>query len=198
MTQKAVLRQSLSLSAAAFVCASLLVVPAITEAGPRRARLSKDLAERVKNREAATVIVAGNESELEAIASRHGARIKKMLRGAAVLEVSADQMETLSTDPAVDHLSGDVPVRRTMAVTAQSIGADQVWTKSDVTTRGHDGQGIGVAVIDSGVATTHRSLRGRSSRASISPPSSGLAIPTATARTSPASLPAVTTPVTPA
>ena len=136
MTQKAVLRHSLSLSAAAVVCASLLSVPSIAEAGPRRARLSKDLAERVKNREAATVIVAGTESELEAIAARHGARVKKMLRGAAVLEVSADQMETLSTDPAVDHLSGDVPVRRTMAVTAQTVGADQVWMKSGVTARG--------------------------------------------------------------
>ena len=159
MTQKAVLRISLSLSAAAVVGASLFSVPSIAEAGPGRARLSTDLTERLKNWQAATVIVAGTESELEEIAARHGANVKKMLRGAAVLEVSADQLETLSTDPAVSHLSGDVPVRRTMAVTAQTVGADQVWT--GVTARGHSGSGIGVAVIDSGVATTHPSLRNK-------------------------------------
>ena len=161
MTQKAVLRISLSLSAAAVVGASLFSVPSIAEAGPGRARLSTDLTERLKNRQAATVIVAGTESELVEIAARHGANVKKMLRGAAVLEVSADQLETLSTDPAVSHLSGDVPVRRTMAVTAQTVGADQVWMKSGVTARGHSGSGIGVAVIDSGVATTHPSLRNK-------------------------------------
>src|SRR4029453_18839884 len=133
MTQKAVLRLSISLSAAALACASLV---SIAEAGPHRARLSRDLAEGLKNGQPATVIVAGTDSELEAIAARHGARVKKLLRGAAVLELSADQMETLSPDPAISHLSGDVPVRRTMAVTTEAIGADQVWTKGGGTPSG--------------------------------------------------------------
>ena len=60
MTQKAVLRITLSLSAAAVVGASLFSVPSIAEAGPGRARLSTDLTERLKNRQAATVIVAGD------------------------------------------------------------------------------------------------------------------------------------------
>ena len=50
--------------------------------------------------------------EVDAIARRHGARIAKRLRGAAVLEVSGAALDALAQDPAVAHLSGDVPVRR--------------------------------------------------------------------------------------
>ena len=49
------------------------------------------------------------------------------------------------------HLSGDVPVRGTMAVTDEAIGADQVWRGLEGL-KGYDGNGIGVALIDSGVA----------------------------------------------
>ena len=46
-----------------------------------------------------------------------------------------------------------------MAVTAEAIGASQVW-RGGRRLEGFTGRGIGVAVIDSGVAP-HRALRGR-------------------------------------
>src|SRR5687768_17117537 len=131
------------------------------EGGPRRARLSKDLRDRVASGRQAPVdvILSASEAEIQSIAARHGVRIKKVLRGAAVLEATDAQLDALSRDPGVSHLSGDAPVRRTMAVAAESIGAVQVW-EGAAALRGYDGKGIGVAVIDSGVAR-HPSLRGR-------------------------------------
>src|SRR5688572_19207151 len=120
--------------AALRTCVTIALVAAIgvsfespAEAGPRHARLSKDLIERLNRTEGAQVIVAGTEAELQTIAARHGVRLRKSLRGAAVFEATAGQLEALSRDPGVAHLSGDAPVRRTMAVTARAVGADQVW-----------------------------------------------------------------------
>ena len=45
-------------------------------------------------------------------------------------------------------------------MTAEAIGADQVWQGAVAGIEGVTGRGIGVAVIDSGIAL-HRSLRGR-------------------------------------
>ena len=97
---------------AALSCA-LVVLTVSVEAGQQRARLSKDLSDRLAARvEAPTdVIVAGSDEQIEALATRYGARIKKCLRNAAVLEVSGGQLRDLSEDAEVANLSGDVPVR---------------------------------------------------------------------------------------
>ena len=47
-----------------------------------------------------------------------------------------------------------------MAVTAETVGADQVWSGAAAGLAGYTGKGIGVAVIDSGVAS-HKSIRER-------------------------------------
>ena len=91
---------------------------------------------------------------------RHGARVAKRLRGAAVLEVPGAALDAMAQDPSVSHLSGDVPVRRLMAVTTEAIGADQVWRGALAGLEGRTGTGIGVAVIDSGIAS-HQALRNR-------------------------------------
>ncbi|MEO8522344.1 MAG: S8 family serine peptidase, partial [Acidobacteriota bacterium] len=132
-------------------------VPA--QAGPHKARLSRDLADRIAagGSGAADVIVSGTPETLQALAARYGARVKKSLRGGAVLEVPAGQLGSFSEDADVDHASGDVPVHRAMAVTTEATGAAQVW---DGAFKGFTGQGIGVAVIDSGVAK-HKDLRAR-------------------------------------
>src|SRR3954454_21574672 len=98
------------------------------EAG-QRAKLSRDLAERIAAGRADTVraIVNGTESQVAAIAARHDARVAKRLRGAAVLEVAGSALEAIACDAGVAHLSGDVPVQRLMAVTTEAIVADQVW-----------------------------------------------------------------------
>ena len=48
-----------------------------------------------------------------------------------MLQVSADALKAMSEDEAVAHLSGDVEVRGSMAVTNEAIGADQVWAGLD-------------------------------------------------------------------
>ena len=146
-------------------CAIALAVSALwavsAEAG-HRARLSRDLADRIaaSRTDTVRVIVSGTDAEVSEIAGRHGARVAKRLRGAAVLEVPGAALDALSQDPSVSHLSGDVPVRRLMAVTTEAIGADQVWRGALAGLEGRTGTGIGVAVIDSGIAN-HQALRDR-------------------------------------
>ncbi len=150
-------RRCITLAVAVAVLGSLSVS---AEAGPRRARLSGDLADRVATRAngSARVIVTGTDAEVKTLAIRYGARIMKNVTGGAVLEVTGGQLVALSEDQDVAHLSGDVPVRRMMAVTNEATGASQVWGGG--LSQGFTGRGIGVAVIDSGVAP-HQSLKGR-------------------------------------
>ena len=145
--------------ASALSTALLLLTSAPLWAQPG-ARLSDSLRKHVSSKSAGPidVIVHGSADEVRAIAARHGLRItKKMLEG-AVLQASAAQIEALGAE--VDHLSRDVEVTSFMSVTNQAIGADQVW--SGVAGHpGFTGAGIGIALIDSGVWTGHRSLAGR-------------------------------------
>ena len=71
------------------------------------------------------VIVSGDAAQVELLAVRYGARLKKQLKTHAVLEVTGVQLSHLSQDVDVQTLSGDEPVRA-MGVTAEAIGADQV------------------------------------------------------------------------
>ena len=73
--------------------------------------------------------MTGTDEQVRTLAARYGATVKKSLRGGAVLEVTAGQLDALSQDPDVDHLSGDVPVQRGWAVTTEATGADQVWAE---------------------------------------------------------------------
>ena len=128
--------------------------------GPRRARVSRDVADRLaRGTEASTdVIVAAADGAIDQLALRYGATVKRRIRGGAVLEVTGGQLEAISEDADVAHVAGDVPVQR-MGLTAEATGADQVW-KGLASVRGATGRGIGVAVIDSGIAV-HAALRGR-------------------------------------
>jgi serine protease AprX len=118
-----------------------------------RARLSQDLEQRLAAPTPGTVdvIVDGARADIEALAADYGALPVRWLSQGAVLRVTGDQLSALATDQRVVHLAGDVTVRSLVSVTDQAIGADQVWSglgglKPDT------GQGIGVAVIDSGIA----------------------------------------------
>ena len=158
--QSRVLTRLVRLGAMLFVA---LVLPGTTDlaAAGQRAKLSADLEERLQqgNRTPAAVILAKTGSEAESIATRHNATITKRLRSGVVLQVPAENLAGLAADPAVQHLSGDAPVHRMMAVATRATGADQLWTGIaglPATT----GRGIGVAVIDSGVAH-HKALKTR-------------------------------------
>ena len=111
-------------------CALALVAATVpAEAGQRRARLSRDLRERLAARVDASsdIIVSASDAQIQILATRYGARIKKRLRNAAVLEVTGGQLRDLSEDADVSSVSGDLPVRTMATVTAEAIGADQVW-----------------------------------------------------------------------
>src|SRR5262245_7633785 len=93
---------------------ALTTVVAPVEAAGQRAKLSRDLEQRLASgsSERTRVILSGTSAEVDVIASKHGVQIKKKLQRGAVLEVTGEQLAALSADPAIGHLSGDVPVRR--------------------------------------------------------------------------------------
>ena len=128
-----------------------------------RARLSRDLAERLQQRIEASseVIVSASDGSIDQLVARYGARLKKRIHGGAVLEATGGQIDAISQDDEVDHIASNARVYRMMAVTTEATGADQVWDGSELgLARGFTGRGIGVAVIDSGVAA-HSALKGR-------------------------------------
>jgi subtilisin family serine protease len=142
----------------ALVLLALSLAPTGVLAGPHRARVSKDLADHLKAATGAPVdvIVDGTPEDIRRLAARHGARVKKALARGAVLEITGGQLDAITRDPGVRHVSGDVKVHGTMAVTTQSTGADQVWAGWNGIP-GFTGKGVGVAVVDSGVAP-HQAL----------------------------------------
>ena len=139
------------------VCVILLrgVIAVAAEAGPRRARLSRDLVDRLAQADAAAtdVIVSGTERAGAGRWRRATARrVKK--RAARRRGARGHRRAARRAQPGRRrrHLSGDAPVHADVAVTTEAIGADQVWAGRRAASRGFTGRGIGVAVIDSGVA----------------------------------------------
>jgi serine protease AprX len=106
------------------------------------------------------VIVHGDSAQVDAIAARYNLVIGRRMKSGAVLRVNAGQLDALQKDPDVDHLSGDLPIRSSMATTNVAIGADQVWAGSE-DLPSLTGRGVTVAVIDSGIDTRHPALRNR-------------------------------------
>jgi serine protease AprX len=156
--------RALRLTLASLVCAGLLLAATSVEAQSRRhARVSGDLEQRLRSgdTDATSVIVTGTSERIARIAARHGLRIRKVLETGAVLEVPAGALEAVANDGEVDQLSSNHLVEAHMAVTNQTIGADVVqqggWAPGIAA---FTGAGVGVAVIDSGVANMPE-LRGR-------------------------------------
>jgi subtilisin family serine protease len=124
----------------------------------RRAHLSADLVRhQARNTtERTRVIVLGTGADLDLLAARHRLRIIKRMRGAAVVLANSAELTDLSRDAAVDHLSGDLPVRNSTITSDASTAADQTRAGRAplglTGIPGVDGQGIGVAVVDSGIA----------------------------------------------
>ena len=85
--------------AVAFSLVGLVAGPAY--AAPHKARLSRDLADRVAagREEPTSVIVSGSDAEVQALVARYGARLKKSLRGGAVLEVTGGQLDGAQPGP---------------------------------------------------------------------------------------------------
>jgi serine protease AprX len=147
------------------VCTAVVIsTPARVFTAPRRAPLSADLVrfQQVRPKHKTRVIVHGDRARLREIASRYGVRVLRELENEAVLEASAAQLDALAAEAGVDHLSGDAVVQPAMAVSDKSTAADQVWAGTwgllgIGAIPGVNGKGIGIALLDSGIAP-HKAL----------------------------------------
>ena len=131
----------------------------------RRAHLSADLTRHQARKTTARqrVIVHGTRPELDLLASRHRLYVVKRMRGAAVVLVNSAELGDLSRD--VDQLSGDLRVQSSTVISDASTAADQTRAGNALLLGllgipGVDGQGIGIAVVDSGIAP-HSALGNR-------------------------------------
>ncbi len=131
-----------------------------------RAHLSDDLvAHQARHTSVrARVIVHGTADEVDAMAARHHLVVLRRLDNAAVLSANSSELTELAADPAVDHLSEDGPVHVSMSVTDLSTAANQVRAGtsglSGAALAGVTGQGVGVAIIDSGISP-HAALKNK-------------------------------------
>jgi serine protease AprX len=148
------------LSVRILIVAALLASSVLGLRGaPRRAHLSGDLQKHVARHNTARVrvIVRGAATDLAAIAARRGLPVVRRLPGAVVVLANSDEMNALSDEGGVDNLSGDLRVRTSMSVSDLSTAADQARTGTPGLLGvgqlpGVTGQGIGVAILDSGIA----------------------------------------------
>ena len=88
---------------------------------------------------------------LHAIARKYGAELRGELTliDSAAYRMPASQLKRFAKRPEVVTISPDQHVKASMDVTAATVGATTAWTNYGLT-----GKGIGIAVIDSGVAST--------------------------------------------
>jgi serine protease AprX len=138
----------------ALVIGALMSWPAHTQ-GQRFASYSSDLAfvrgERVR------VIVQSDDRGLSNLASKHRLGFRRRLATSVALDVDKNELDALKRDSSVLHISRDLPVAADMAITNKVTRADVVWKGTSgllglFGTPGYNGSGIGVAVLDSGIA----------------------------------------------
>jgi serine protease AprX len=89
--------------------------------------------------------------------------VLRRLADGAVLAANSSELTKLAGESALDHLSGDLPVRTFMSVSNKAIGADQTWAGQSGllgigSTSPVNGTGVVVAVVDSGISTAHPAL----------------------------------------
>ncbi|MGQ0734839.1 MAG: S8 family serine peptidase, partial [Acidobacteriota bacterium] len=123
--------------------------------GELQARLLRAPHERVR------VIVQGQVAEVLEAAGRHGLVVHRVLDRMVVVGANAAEVALLQAEPAVSSLSGDIRMRPMMTVSDQAMSADQTRAGSTgplgLGFPGVTGKGVGVAVVDSGIAA-HKAL----------------------------------------
>jgi serine protease AprX len=148
-----------------FVALVVLALSAATPQGQRGPTLSDDVRAALARGVPARVIVQADAPALEALGGRLGRGARRRLANSLVLDVTPHELRQLITDGRAVHISGDLPVVADMAITNRVTGATDVWGGSSgllglVSSSGSTGRGIGVAVIDSGIAD-HPALTNR-------------------------------------
>jgi len=131
-----------------------------TPAGQRPPSVSSDLTAHPKGTHRHRVIVQANDSVLgELRRSVHGLLRRDLAEGGAVaLEVTDVELDALQRNPLLSHISGDLPVNADMAITNKVTAATTVWQGTSgllglLGTPGYMGAGVGVAILDSGIAS---------------------------------------------
>jgi len=131
-----------------------------TPAGQRPPSVSSDLTAHPKGTHRHRVIVQANDSVLgELRRSVHGLLRRDLAEGGAVaLEVTDAELDALQRNPLLSHISGDLPVNADMAITNKVTAATTVWQGTSgllglLGTPGYMGAGVGVAILDSGIAS---------------------------------------------
>ena len=149
---------------------AILAVSALGVRGAeeKRAHLSDDLLGHIARHTSAPtrVIVHGDADALASLTAKHHVQVLRTLAGGAVISASSSELDEIANDAAFDHLSGDPLVKVGMSVSNQSTAADQV--RAGVAggllgigaIPGVNGQGIGVAIVDSGISP-HAALTGK-------------------------------------
>jgi serine protease AprX len=124
--------------------------------GQGRPSLSGDLLNPGRPGERVRVIVqAPDGTEVSGLRGHLRGLVRRELKGAVALELSRADLDALSRDSAFAHISADLPVAPDMAITNKVTGASAVWQGTSSllgSTPGYTGAGIGVAVVDSGIA----------------------------------------------
>ena len=139
----------------AILLCALTGLPAVPS-GQSRPSVSGDLLKPGRPGDRIRIIVqAPQGTEASGLHGHLRGLLRRELKGAVALEVSRAELDLLSRDAALAHISADVPVAPDMAITNKVTGASAVWQGTSSllgSTPGYTGAGIGVAVVDSGIA----------------------------------------------
>ena len=111
-------------------------------------------------------IVRGDVDAIQAAAARDGIKVLRVLTGMVVVEAAPSQLNALQSVSGVVSISLDNLVRPSMTVSDRAMAADQARAGSGgllgslLGTPSVNGKGVGVAVVDSGIAS-HAALSGK-------------------------------------
>ena len=148
------MKRTLTALSVTLVC---LVLAGSSPLGQRRPSLSTDLQTHPKGHHTHRVIVQGEEAGLSGLRRGVLGLLRREVHGAIALEVNDAQLDALQRNSQLTNISGDLPVVADMSVTNRVTGAASVWQGTPgllglLGTPGYTGAGVGVAILDSGIA----------------------------------------------
>ncbi|MGH9411553.1 MAG: S8 family peptidase [Vicinamibacterales bacterium] len=148
----------------------LMAVGTPVHTGQQSPSVSSDLKHHPSAPHTHRIIVQGDDPALDGLLGLRLGVLHRRVSGALALEVTDAQLDALEHNPQVTHISGDLPVfahatTSPAAVTNQVTQATSVWKGKPgllglLGTPGYSGTGVGVAVLDSGIAP-HTALGSR-------------------------------------
>ena len=126
------------------------------------AKVSTDLAAKahsLKNADIVKVIIqlrSPMSSSLNSLLNSNGAHVRKTFKNlnACAVEVPASIVDTIASYDEVSFLSFDRPTV-SMGHLSATTGADAVRTTNGINVNGVDGSGVGIAILDSGIYSSH-------------------------------------------